>query len=378
MKVSKKVLIFTLLFTMCIMSNLSSTVYAESGGIADYMYNSDTQTIGFTEEVYFIYQIVADDGSTSEWISKTSSESGDDSTPSDKDSWFRGTSIAVADKCNVQYALVSSPDKIITLSYSDYGWADSTKSPATVDSIPKLSVKEGSKKGTITVSATVSKDGVFISKLSIVDSESNLLFNKFFDSEAITEEVALNHNDTFMCTVYTNDGAYAYQDIEISDYPTISSSDDEVKTDTEAPTISYSGIPDSVENGTAITITIKTNEICTIVADSELFKDVNKVELTIYGNGVYSVTATDAAGNTSTKEIEVTSYSANSNTYDPDKRDTFWGDAITGNLPKTGDTAWYLIVAVSGAVMLVGLILIFMKRKVSNNKISKEDVDDEK
>jgi LPXTG-motif cell wall-anchored protein len=359
------------------MSNLSSTAYAESGGITDYKYDSDTQTIGFTEEVYFIYQIVADDDSTSEWISKTSTESGDDLAPSDKDSWFRGTSIAVSDKCNVQYALASSPDKIITLSYSDYGWADSTKSPATVDSIPKLSVKEGSKKGTITVSATVSKDGVFISKLSIVDSESNLLFNKFYDSEAITEEVALNRNDTFMCTVYTNDGAYAYQDIEISDYPTISGSNDETKTDTEAPTIAYSGIPDSAEKDTAITISIKTNEICTIVADGEFFKDVNKAELTIYDNGVYRVTATDAAGNTSTKEIEVTSYSANSNLYDPDNRDTFWGDAITGNLPKTGDTAWFVIVGVSGAVMLIGLILVFYrKRGISNNKISKEDVDD--
>lgn len=186
-------------------------------------------------------------------------------------------------------------------------------------------------------------------------------------------------NGTFEVWCYSDSGESSVQTVEVKGISTSVTIDDPY-TDSESPnlTIEFDTSKKGLKEGADLfAITVKSNEVCNICVGTMSKADTTEFTGYVYSNGVYTITATDSWGNTTTEEVKVTAFGdgsmpsvddinnvvglANENPLNDSNRNTYWAsvsddgsllDEGSSVLPQTGSPTWYAL-TIGGSVVLI-------------------------
>lgn len=230
--------------------------------------------------------------------------------------------------------------------------------------------------------------GVSLVSMTITDSLGNqdeieLSGNK----KTIT--YTIDHNDTYNIFVTTDSGTgyrIGWLEDELSGLGTDGSSNlkdnytDKDLSDTKGAVLTFSQIPEKMDNGDHFTLTANANEVCDITVDGKTYNDTTKIEYDIYSNGIYTFVAVDKGGNISQYPITVNCFPSdngsmeNVNFKSSDLVD-YWGskvDSDTKKLPQTGG----ILLAVLGILFVGGLcggIYVLKHKKPTDKEADNND-----
>lgn len=202
-----------------------------------------------------------------------------------------------------------------------------------------------------------------------------------FDKSQVSFEYEFIQNGTFEVWCYSNSSQVTVQTVEIKCIDTSVTLDDPY-TDSESPnlTIEFDTSKKGLKEGADLfAITVKSNEVCNICVGTMSKADTTEFTGYVYSNGVYTITATDSWGNTTTEEVKVTAFGdgsmpsvddinnvvglANENPLNDSNRNTYWAsvsddgsllDEGSSVLPQTGSPVWFGLVIGGSAVLITG------------------------
>ena len=231
---------------------------------------------------------------------------------------------------------------------------------------PVLSIKETGEGYSVTVALSEAgeNNGDALVDLTVTDSGGNeVYFEKVAALEdgvsttGFTSTVFLPEiEDTYTFAVRTSQGYTREQEVHY--IPKSVSAEESTVQDTEAPVITYSGVPEQAVLGESYELLVKTNELCDITINGMTVYNATEYSYTIYANNEYDITATDMSGNTSKTTVTV-------DTFVPVElvSQSIVQAAEQNVLPQTGTTGFAVLVAGASAICVTGGILLFRKKK---------------
>lgn len=191
---------------------------------------------------------------------------------------------------------------------------------------------------TCAISETEKQKGVLLRNFAILDSSKNELSSsaEYWDVDA-TEAmftVSFDTNGTYWLRIYDSMGNAVETDIDIKAIKGDTAIEDGFNgsvSDKEQPTLTYVIKRGSEETGESSTLTVRSNELCTISLGNESFEDVLNAEINLTYPDVYQAIGIDTAGNKTILNIPVSKNdicmaSNNADLYSDENRDTFWGE----------------------------------------------------
>ena len=202
--------------------------------------------------------------------------------------------------------------------------------------------------------------------LSITDFGNKSLLNSNLGGSTT---VTLNNleNKVYKFTVNTQQGSSATFDFNVDFITTDTSSGTDVDITTK-PNVTFTGIPDSAEKGTKVTLTMHTDNIESIMRfDGKVLgnKTYGKAfEFNVKSNGTYKYTATTKGGQTVEGELKIEFFKDKAiNTVEDPINMALLDDAETGStLTQTGMNV-NIIVVISSLVLVVLGSLILLNKK---------------
>ena len=231
---------------------------------------------------------------------------------------------------------------------------------------PILSIEETGEGYSVTVALSEAgeNNGDGLVDLTVTDSSGNeVYFEKVAALEdgvsttGFTSTVFLPEiEDTYTFTVRTSQGYVREQEIHYT--PKSVSLEESTVQDTEAPVITYSGVPEQAVLGESYELLVKTNELCDITINGMTVYNATEYSYTIYANNEYDITATDMSGNTSRTTVTI-------DTFVPVEQvsQSIVQAAEQNVLPQTGTTGFAVLVAGASAICVAGTVLLFRKKK---------------
>lgn len=181
-----------------------------------------------------------------------------------------------------------------------------------------------------------------------------------------------NGNYKVVVSTYISSGS---DEIKIDSLSEVTPEENEAKdSDSKAPIVTFSSLPDSEVTGNSVEVTMYSDEPAILNFNGVSSDDyVTEMKVTVKYNGDYTYSANDESGNM-TEDVLKVSFFKDSSTDDSD-RDSFWGDAIDEALPQTGSTSFKVIVAI-GIVLIGGGIFFIVKSKKKNGEVNSDSAED--
>lgn len=211
-------------------------------------------------------------------------------------------------------------------------------------------------------------DGTVMQNYTVPDSD-------IYDGSCTFE---VTTNEKFTIEAYNNfyysvDEEHTSQEVEIdglvANMPKFATS-----TDSKAPKITFSKLPNSEMNGNNIEITMYSNEPAQLVFNGQASDGyVKKMKVTVSSNGTYIYKASDKSSNIKDGKLKVNLFK-DATAFDDMDRDSFWNSdnsfisTVASNLPQTGSVGWYTLIVIGVALVGGGAFAVFKVRKKKTAK----------
>lgn len=299
----------------------------------------------------------------------------------------------VADESNNWFRIGKRGGSLVKL-YAVYESADGTLSDVVswqfdLDLVedattPKIAIREITRtSSSVTLGVTTSVESA-TNKLGSL----RVISDKFkpalipLNKQSSYNEYKINFNGDYRFEVSTENGDSVWLvwhevELNLTDEEAGTAPKGDGSSDTQAPTLSSSGIPDSIAFGDSFILTVISDEKASINFNGDTHTDVSSIDVVISDNGTYTFLANDAEGNASTYTVDISCFPASEDVaenkgYNIDIA-SYWNDIITGEtLPQTGGIALAVIVAICLVGTGIGIYLVRRKKKIGATSVVSE------